>query len=850
MPRPTRRRAAFAPAPAVPAPHPPRAGRAALLRCAAAALIALPAAPALPAPAAEAARESVAFSVPAGPLAQVVAQTAHAAGVTISFDAAPLAALRSPGLQGRYSVDAGFARVLEGSGLQAVRGAQGTYTLRALAPVRGALAPDATGAAATLSTVTVSAPAPGAAGTTAATEHSGSYAAAAVALFPGLQAARGIPQPVAVATRQLMDDRALRDLHDVLRQTPGIAVDYTDSERVTYWSRGHQIDMLQVDGLPLSQNASASVFIQPDAAALDRVEVLRGAAGMLRGAGNPSATVNLVRKRPTADFQASAELSLGSWDRQRLQADVSGPLGASGAVRGRVVAVADDRHFFQQARSEQRQGLYGVLEADLAPGTTFTASLQHTALDATGAWGGLPANTDGSPLHLPRGTYLGTGWNRWDRHNQQAFAELSHRWSNGWNARLAAAHTRLRTDGFKQTSFSSASATDPYLVNVSTSIYGGDASTQNAIALAASGPFELLGRQHTLALGADTLRLRTDGPSGRWGVGPLTGIDLRGWDPAASYPEPADDGTGNPFTAQASRTRQHGAYAMARLSLADPLTAILGTRLTWWTHALPADPAARYGVSRKATPYAGLVADFADGVSAYASYSEIFAPQNDRDASGRAIAPVRGEDFEAGLKGEFLGGRLQATLSAFRIHQVGRAEEDTGAGSTCVPASGTSVCYRAGGRSRSEGWELEVAGEPAPRWQLVAGYTQTRTRILRGTDPAVAGQPLRSVDPRHALRVFATHRLQGPLRGWTVGGGARIQSDAYASVGSAIARQGGHAVFDAMLAWRIDRTYAVQLNVNNLLDKTYYAKFSPNSTYFNNYYGDPRNVGLSLRATF
>jgi len=787
-----------------------------------------------------------AFAIPAGPLAQVVAQYAHAAGVALSFDATPLAGLRSPGLQGRYGVDAGFAKLLEGSGLQAVRGAGGAYTLRALpqaaAPASSAPGPED---AAMLATVTVRAEA-GA----AATEHSQSYAAGAVTLFKGAQLARGIPQPVTVVTRQLLDDRAQPDLHDVLQKTPGIAVDYTDSERVTYWSRGHQIDALQVDGLALSHGTSAALFVQPDTAVLDRVEILRGAAGLLRGAGHPSATVNLVRKRPTAQFQASAGLTLGAWNRRRLEADIAGPLGAAGALRGRLVAVADDKDFFQQARAERREVLYGAIEADLGPRTTVTASLQHTGLDATGAWGGLPAGIDGAPLHLPRSTYLGTDWNRWNRHNQQAFAELEHRLDGGWALRLSAAHTRLRSDAFKQTSFSSASATDPYLVNVNTAIYGAGASAQNTADLAASGPFELFGRRHMLTVGADTLRVKTTGISGHWNVSPLYGVDLRTWNPYTSYPEPFyTEGNGTAYTADSSRTHQHGLYATARLSLAGPLTAIAGGRASWWRHAVPANPARGYGVGREVTPYAGLVYVLSDTWSAYASYSEIFAPQNYKDAGGRILDPVRGEDFEAGLKGELPGGRLNATLAVFRIRNVGAAVVDTRPTPACMPHESTISCYRAGGSTRSEGWELEVAGEPRPGWQLMAGYTYTRYRD--DTAATAAALPVRSsIDPRHAARLFARWRPGGPLQGWTLGGGARIQSGTRADLGGVTARQGGYALFDALVGYRVNATYTVQLNVNNLFDKVYYAKFAPNSTYFNNYYGEPRNVMLSLRARF
>jgi len=811
---------------------------------AACAVIAAPASAIGPAPATPTSHPLL-FSIPAGPLAQVVAQYAHAAGVALSFDATPLAGLRSPGLQGRYGVDAGFSLLLDGTGLQAIRTAGGAYTLRPLQSV----SPSAgTAGAATLSTVTVTAPAPH---MPTATEHSASYSASAVTLFQGTQAVRSIPQPVTVITRQLIDDRAMADLHDVLQKTPGIAVDYIDSERVTYWSRGHQIDALLVDGLAVRQNASASVFIQPDTAVLDRVEILRGAAGVLRGSGQPSATVNMVRKRPTPEFQTSADLRLGSWNRHRLQADIAGPVNEAGSVRSRFIAVADEKDMFQTARSEDRKVLYGVLEVDLGPRTMATASLQHTQLQATGAWGGLPSSLDGSPLHLPRSTYLGTDWNRWNRHNQQALAELEHRFDNGWNTRLSAAHTRFRSDGFKQTSFSSASATDPYLVNINTAIYGAEASDQNAAAFTANGPFEWLGRKHQLVVGADAVQVRTTGTSGYSSIAPLTNVDLRNWNPYTSYPEPGHTpGTGIAYTGPDSRTREEGLYSTARLSVSDPLTVVLGGRLSWWNYEAPAQRDSDYRVRREFTPYAGLVYELSEPLSAYASYSEIFSPQNYKDANGQLIAPVRGKDFEAGLKGDLWERRLNASLSVFRIHQVGKAVLDTRTPAPCLPYYAGSHCYAPGGKTRSEGIEVELAGELRPRWQALAGYTYTRTRVLRDDTAATIDEPLRSIDPHHALRLFTSYRLGGAPQGWTVGGGARIQSGSYVTIGSVTSRQGGYALLDAMVGYRFNKNTMVQLNVNNLFDKVYFSKFSPNSTYFNNYYGDPRNVLLTLRAQF
>lgn len=795
---------------------------------------------ALSEPATPARAELRSFQIAAGPLSHVIAQYANQAGVALTFDAAQLGTRRSPGLQGSYSVKDGFARLLEGTELQAVHESSGVYTLRLQSLHPGS-------AASVLDSVTVRARAESA----ATTESSGSYAAAQVTANVGQQRVRDIPQPVSVLTRQWIDDQALPDLHAVLRNATGVTVDYIDSERINYYARGYQIDSLQVDGLGINQVTSAATFIQPDTAMLDRVEVLRGASGLLRGAGNPSAVVNLVRKRPGAQFQGAAALTLGSWDRRRLEADLSGPLNDTGTLRARLVALADDKASFQTARHEERQSLYAVLEADLSPQTRLTASLQQTALDATGSWGGLPANLDGSQLGLPRSTYLGTPWNAWNRSNRQAYVELEHRLGNGWQFKAQAARSYFRSDGFKQTSFSSASDTNPYLANVTTSIYNGEASSQGALSLQATGPFEWLGRRHELALGLDMQRVRAIGSSGYWDVSPLYGVDIRSWDPYTSYPEPAyGAGNGNAYSAPTAHVHQHGGFARARLSLSDALTAIAGARLSWWDYHEPATPGSGYGVRHEPTPYAGLVYALSEQVSAYASYSRIFSSQNKKQADGSLLPPIEGQDFEAGLKGEFLDGRLQGTLSAFDIEYTGSALEDTASPMPCLPYYLAGRCYLAGGKSRSRGWEAELSGAPAPGWQLLASYTHTRSRILRDDSTALVGQPLRPADPQHALRVFASRQLASPWPGWTVGAGVRLQSRTYASVGNVTTRQGGYALFDALVAYRFSSTLALQLNANNLFDKVYYAKFSPNSRFFNNYYGDPRNLTLTLRATF
>ena len=808
-----------------------RAVAAAVLGMAISAAMSVPAYAQQTAPAEAAAKN---YNISAGPLSQVLYSFAGSAGITLSFEPSVTEGLRSNGLQGNYSVQQGLNTLLAAHNLEAVPGTGGGYRLRRVMQD-----------ASTLPAVSVTS-----AVREATSEGTRAYNARAITIGKSTQTLRETPQPVTVLTRQFIEDRGLQDLTDVLQNTPGVAVDYTDSERVTYSSRGYAIDALQVDGLTFSQAGSA--FVQPDTAVLDRVEVLRGASGMIRGSGNPSATVNMVRKRPTAEFQGSAALSLGSWDRRRLEVDVSGPLNEAGTLRGRLIAVDDDKEFFQKGRTEHKQVLYGVIEADLSPRTTWTTSFQYIDLDASGAWGNLPANFDGSSLNLPRDTYLGAAWNRWDRYNTQTFTEIQHRFDNEWTLKLNAAYTQFRLRDFKQsyiTPVRTVGSTNPYLATVTQSQYIGASNDQLSMNALANGPLNLFGRKHELIVGAETIRNKAIDSHGIGTQYPQT-IDIRNWDPYSTYSE--RDLVITEAPKKPNTTSQQAIFGTARFSVTDPFTVLVGARVSWWDYKSAGTPTSNYKVTREITPYAGLIYDISRNVSAYASYTEIFAPQFERDQTGNILAPVRGETFEAGLKGEFFNRRLNASAGIFQITNIGKAVQDTSTVDPCTPYYTSGYCRVAGGKTRSEGWEMEVSGEIAPNWQMSAGYTNTRTRYITDSNAANAGQPLRSIDPRHQLRLFSTYRLGGETQGWMIGGGAQIQSDSYVNGtlnGTPLtARQGGYTVYNAMTSYRINKDYSIQVNVNNLFDKVYYKKFAPTGIGY--YYGDPRNIMVSLRAKF
>lgn len=772
------------------------------------------------------------WNIPAGPLAAALEQMARRGGLNLSYDAASLEGKQTAGVNGSYDNSQALSLLLQGSGMQAQQQSANSFLLLPAVLAGGAMELGATSISSELLGET--------------TEHSGSYTTGAVTIGKMPQTLRHTPQSVSVLTRQRLDDQNITNLTTMMEQTPGVVVDYTDSERVTYYSRGYQIDAIQYDGATVVQSSGGGSFIQSDSAIIDRAEILRGATGMLRGAGNPSGTVNLVRKRPTRDFQASGSVTAGSWDSQRYVADLSGALTDNGAIRGRVIAVHDDKDSFQDSRMERKNVFYGVLAADLSDSTTLTTGIEYTELEATGSWGGLPADFDGSPLNLSRSTYLGADWNRWDRKNLQTFAELEHTFDNDWKLKLSGTrtHFRLEDNGFKQTYISRASTTNPYLMNYQVTEGDGGESEQSNLSATLNGPFQLLGREHELMVGVE--RIRNDSTASATNFTASGVYDIRTWDPKTSLAEPSIDITARPVM---TRTTQEAAHATWRISLADPLTAIIGARINWYDYEQENNlkSSGKFSVNQEVVPYAALIYDLDKNFSVYASYTEIFNPLTATDVSGAVLDPVTGEAFEMGIKGEFYEGRLNTSLAVFRINQVGTALDDTSGPNPCLPNYTSGYCKVAAGKSRSEGFELEVAGEVLPGWQVNGGYSYTTTEYLKDT-VSNTGNVLRSTDPKRQLKLFTHYRLPGAYDAWTVGGGVSAQSSIYSRTGTGEASQAGYAVYSAMLGYRFDDHYSVQLNANNIFDKTYYKKVGANATGY--YYGDPRNVALTLRGTF
>ncbi|MGO1272153.1 TonB-dependent siderophore receptor [Pseudomonas helleri] len=499
---------------------------------------------------AQTADRQIQFSINPAPLDQALGQFGRQAAIALSTNASLTAGKTSQGLKGQYSVAEGLAHILAGSGYSAVQQANGAYLL--VPQVAGALELGAT---------SINASALG-----STTENTGSYATGAMQTATKLSMSqRETPQAVTVITRQRMDDQDMRNLDDVVQATPGLRMAAARPANSEYFSRGFPITNLMFDGLPTTYNADW--VAAADMAPYDRVEIVRGATGLMQGAGNPSAAINMVRKRPTHDFQGSISAGTGSWDNYRSELDLSGPLNDSGSLRGRFVGAYQDKDGFQDYAGRERGVFYVISEFDLNDSTTLTVGASDQNDNNNINWGGLPVNPDGSHVNFSRSKTFGYTWSHQDIDNKTVFAELDHRFANDWRGHVSASKnwSDFKLTGAVLEHYAT------YQQRVFNQKRNYDQSTYDAYV---SGPFNLFDRQHELVVGASKRQLKTSGKGGNMFI-PVA--DIINFDPH-SVPKPYVPDSYN----LSENIDQEGLYVTTRWSISDPLKVILGARLDWY----------------------------------------------------------------------------------------------------------------------------------------------------------------------------------------------------------------------------------------------------------------------------
>ncbi|MQA38543.1 TonB-dependent siderophore receptor [Rugamonas aquatica] len=774
------------------------------------------------------------YQIDAGPLGRTLSTIAVGAGMPLSFDPALTAGLNSPALKGSYTPRAAMERLLAGSGLALVGRSDGTLTLQKHAPAPSTSATAIAGAT-TLAQVEVHGMGEGSNGTPGKIRSSGAT---------GLElSVRDTPQAMSVIGSQRIHDQGLETLQDVVAQTTGITLDHSSTTRETdqLFSRGFAVDTYLFDGIPTTKLVEPTSF---DANIYERIEIVRGAAGLMGGTGSPAAAINLVRKRPTRELRAEAELQAGSWDRYRAQADISAPLSDDKSVRGRVVVAEQEQGSFIERYRQDKDLFYAIVEADLGHSTLLSTGLSYQHERLTGAsrrFAGF--YSDGSQTDFPRSTNSASRASYYDRKQSLSFVTLEHFFDNDWSAKLALNYAANQYDA--EQGYAMRGQLDKRTgAGLSLWQTKWDSKPQQlSIDAYASGPFTAFGRQHDLVFGMSASNTKTTGPTFPAWV--LPGFDATvpnfyTWN--GNSPTPNYNGTINGSNLE--KERSLAGYGSVRLRPTDALSLILGMRVTNWKRDTESvsfgSPTVSDSFSKngKLTPYVGAVYALTPDWSTYASYTSIYSPQTYRDRGNSLLPPLEGNNTELGIKGDFLNGLLSTSASVFHMRQDNLAEMD--ADEFLLPAGGGTYAYHTVKGATAQGFELEVSGQLRRGWQLTAGYARSRVEDS-------SGKRLQTSQPLNNLKLWSSYELPDVGNGLTVGGGINWQGEIYTdNAGPNRERftQSSYALVSLMARYRISQQLSATLNVNNLLDKHYYSSGG------GGFYGDPRNVMLSLNYRF
>lgn len=651
------------------------------------------------------------------------------------------------------------------------------------------------------------------------------------------------PQSVSVMTSQRILDQALNTVVDTVLNAPGVSAKEIDNVRNTLRARGFDINNYQIDGVPLSWSlAGDSGETIADVAIFERVEFVRGATGLLTGAGDPSASINLVRKHATStELTGYVNATVGSWAHKELTADVASGLNQSGSLRGRMVAKYAAGDSYTDLFATDTRVLYGVLEADLGSSALLRmgASVQKNQPTAP-TWGSLPSFfDDGSVIEWDVSKTTAADWTQWDTEGRNFFANLNYDFSNGWH--LAVNYNRLEYSqstrllylyGIVEKDTGDGLASWPYKSH-------GD-SIQDSIDIQLSGDFNAIGQNHEFVVGY----LYGDHSADTNSYAPLTNAflpveDFFNWD--GNFPQP--DWSDEANVEQALDTVQKGVYAATRLHLGEMFKLIAGGRVSSFERkGVSYGVEQNYGNSGEFVPYLGALLDLGEQHRLYASYTEIFKPQNAYDASGDILDPVSGKNLELGLKSRFLDDMLHTSIAIFSIDQDNVAQADE---ANARPGDNFFPSFGAQGTT-SKGFEVELVGRPTDAWNLSIGYSQFKAEDVNDVE-------VNTDHPRKQFKLFSTYEFSGDLAGLMVGGGINWQDDSYSISPNPVTgdnqrlSQGSYSLVSLMARYDLSEALQVQLNLDNLLDETYYSQIG----FFSQYrYGAPRNVKLGLTYRF
>ena len=698
------------------------------------------------------------------------------------------------------------------------------------------------------------------------------------------------PLNVQVISKQVLKEQQVINLGDALKNISGVVVNsaasvsnFTGSNAGTNTGitlRGFASDTTFRNGFRLQGGANRNM------SNVESIEVLKGPAAILYGLVEPGGMVNVVTKQPQATPYYALSQQFGSYNNYRTTIDATGPIASNKDVLYRMNMSYQNSGSYQNYVGAEDMFLAPVLKWNISPKTQITAEFEYNRQNKNvgnsynpyigGQLTNIPISANyGAPAPTVTETFFGSiNW--------------SHEFSDNWaiKHRFSANQQNFAASGFANPTITMSGDTmaqfygiTPYngLGVVRTPFGNNSQSNTYATNLDLTGHFNTFGLQHTALFGGDYYRLNNS-------YAMIRNTNVQAWSVVDPFNPvnpglllPSDIAPYGDFGLQ-QQTDQYGLYGQDQIKLPFNVHITGGLRYQY-LHQNSINTADAFGSNTTAaqsqdavTPRVGILWHPQSWVSLYANYAESFGANTGLVWAGSgalgsgpgqvsAIAPTSASQYEGGVKTEFFGGRLRATLAYFDLTKTNVAAGDPILAHDC--GGGPGSCSIAVGAIRSRGPELDIQGELLPGWNAIATWANTDIIITKSNpnnDPIntnnsnyAVGDRMLNV-PRNTASFWSTYELQNTdFKGLKFGGGVTVRNGTVGSgacdmsgVCTPATHVPGYATLDLMTAYSrpIGKSkVTLQFNITNLLDKRYYTNINAG-------YNDPTFNVTSATAAF
>ncbi|KAM3100360.1 TonB-dependent siderophore receptor [Phormidesmis sp. 146-35] len=615
---------------------------------------------------------------------------------------------------------------------------------------------------------------------------------------------RDIPQSIQIVPRQVLQDRGINTVGDALENVSGVV--QRDATGSIFG------DLFTIRGFLIQSGITSNVFrdgvpyVVPGRLTTDdieQVEVLKGPASILFGAGQPGGVINLVSKKPLPNPYYNAELTIGSFDTYRGAIDFSGPFDEQKRSGYRFNLSYEKYDSYRDFVSGNRLSISPVVSAALGKNTTLSVYAQLSRESET-ADEGIPVIGDRIP-DVPRGRFLGEDFAEISSTTFNVGYALEHKLNPNWTLRQNSQYLFFEFDRYYPT----LDGIDEATGDVSRTAYATSGKyhrfTTNADIV---GKFSTGSIQHTLLFGAE-YRYGAENPAFQFSTA---------YDPINLF---------NPVYARRPYDRAFeffrddnfstfALYLQDQIALSSNLKFVAGvrydtTRQFRTTQDLGFDREEFEQTDSAWSPRLGIIYQPIPAISLYASYSRSFAPAFGarRNLDETTFEPETGRQFEVGVKTD-LSDRLSLTIAAYNLRKQNVETPD--------PSDPDFTLQT--GEQTSRGIEVDLAGRVLPGWNIIASYAYTDAVVSQDNFFPV-GNRLSEV-PYHQASLFTTYEVQrGTLKGLGLGLGFYYMGDRQGDLSNTYELP-GYLRTDALLYYK-QNNWRAQLNFRNLFNREYFV---------------------------